>query len=1487
MKKLMSTLIAVCMLLSVLSGAVLFSSSADAWETVKLAGFSAWTQAELDNTSGNNGYQHSCCTALYVETNAAYCVGGTTQAIKAVRGNTSTGYNNCIVAYPKDGYSVCPVPTSNIWKAADGSTLKSNEYDGVRIAVLNGNGEPAQFTKVTLRVTKAWNFPNNMRYWEGKPDSDSDGWLYFPFSGFQVSGEAVGTDIYDYFDNHADSISMLNYGGSAEDTCYYSGVEFYRTAGQVQKAALQSAVAKLEGYDSKTYADQITAAKAVINDDNATQKQVDAQLLIINSCIDEYINNIYKDYAYVQLTGVQDWTADDLASLVPYGSNYALSDKALVGNATQSVEMTVYGNLNRFCLASKTASDFLAKNPFRFMDASKGYKLSDFDGIAIAFADENGKPFELSQFQVRLMPGKAGWDSYWSYEGNYFDVPLVYHNGYYHLYFKDYANLAGEAVNDISVISALFYKTLQVGDKGYFSDICAFKTDGLEEPEIDTHDIVKAKSDLNDLLNEADSLGMFESSYEHFGIVKDADYVYTDSNSTYDDYFVQSKIIRMLILDEVAEGDLYSAFEACVNAWEYNYTASSYANLLVAIDEAWDICFSDSKAASDEDAIAILDAAYDKLVPVEVKTTTADFFDGWTDTQVNDVVDANSDRLCDSIGRGLNVDKEWNGGDFSNNTAFEAKNNLSLTALADFNGKAMGWKNMDRSKTLQPESNGAFPPVNATGLAQADGIRFKLSATGTVGRILIGLSNCSTMTREDYALFIRPEFADEDGYINIPFSYFEKSFWTSEKFNKTNLDDVIVFIIECYDVKEDTTVTVSDLRGYKKLNKASADQFAKLAAAADNLEAFDVAGRYSALVAEARAISGDAYESAVADVYDRVFNVLKTYKDPATAIVDVPGFSIYTQEELDMMDSLDGESSLTKTERGVIYNLPLKSGDYAFANGIYVPGTGFEDSHAKDPFYGKLLPINGKNFIDMLGGYKLTDIIAYRYQVEDANPNKGNAIHYSNAAGLWHGMLTKKHDVKPDADNWFTYYIDETPIDTGDWYYNDFDLEKVKEEATFAIFEIFDQRGKEMYNWQVILFESVDRSALKAALVRFADVEVSGYSDALDVYYNADATEAQINAAAEALIDSAKPKAPAAPELDKVTYNSVALKPAAKNIEFRCNDGEWTSTNLFEGLAADTEYSFYARIRESGVIPASDPSEALVVRTAKAPFSGEVGIEGEAVYGATLTASVAGIPDDAGELTYTWSRANALEAVQAGTGAEYVVGKADIGYTLSVAVTSAKYEGSIVSENTAEVIKATPVLTTAPAPVLLIVGESLGTVQLTGAEVSVEGAWAWVNPELVPDLAQSGSAFEAVFTPADEDCYLPLYADVIVNISSNLEELTITDEASGLSLTGEFIIGSEPVMKVNEVAPAQNAYISLLRAARNSESENNLILFKNVSFDRQCFAGTLTLSAQLSANKAGQEYTVWFFANGEVKSATGVVDEFGVITVDGFVADVA
>ncbi|MBO4584666.1 MAG: fibronectin type III domain-containing protein [Clostridia bacterium] len=997
----------------------------------------------------------------------------------------------------------------------------------------------------------------------------------------------------------------------------------------------------------------------------------------------------------------------------------------------------------------------------------------------------------------------------------------------------------------------------------------------------------KVKNDLNELLNVADDLGFFDSTYARYEEISLADSVYTDANATFDDLTNQVRIVRDCVAETLLDANGYALFAKCNNAWKYNYTDKSFKALSAAIDEAFAIFQTDLESAGE-----ILLAAYNALEPAAVETVTGNFFDGWTTTMVNDVVDANSGKLCDSIGNGLNYNNVWNSGDFTNNTTFEAENNFSMTALSAFVSGSMGWKNMDRSGTLAAAgANYGYPAIDVTGLTAADGIRLKIEVTGgNVQRLLIGLSNCANMTREQYALNVNPDCVDEEGYINIPFSYFKNAWWCNA-FSQNELENVIVLIFEAYGVDEDTKITLSDMRGYKALSASTAADAEKLAPALANLIAFDIDGRYADLIAEAsNLVVGVNYTSEFEEAYQDIMAVLKDYKDPDSAIVDVPGFSIYTQEELDMMDSLDGESSLTKTDRGVIYNLPKTSGDYAFVNGIYVPDSGFEiggtnaGQHLKDPFYGKTLPINGKTFIDMLGGYKLSDIIAYRYQVEGANPGKGNAIHYSNGAGLWHSMLTKKHDVTPDADNWFTYYIDETPIDTGDWYYNDFDLQRVKEETVFAVFEIFDQRGKEMYNWQVILFESLDRSALKEALLAYKGLGIAGYDDAMEVYYDKNATEAQIADAAAALNKAATPEAPAAPTADKVTYNSITLTLGPDNIEYRMGEnGEWSGNTEYTGLEPNTEYKFYARVASIGGLPASEPSEALVIKTAKAPIEGEVAVEGEAVYGATLTATANVTTANPGDLTYTWSRGE----TEVGTGAEYVLGKDDIGATLTVSVSAANLEGVITGEPTAEVVKATPEITVVPVDTAIMIGDKLGNASITGGEASVPGKWSWADPELVPALGQSGTAFPVIFTPEDTDCYNAVTAYVVVNITSDTEEKTIVDDATGIKLTGDFIAGSNPVPHIEDIKAGDPAYLALLRAARANQTAKSLILFKSVTFDSVCYVGTLKLGANIGPARAGQAYTVWFFANGEVCSAQATVDTEGEIVVDGFIADVA
>ena len=201
MKKTLSILLSLCMVLSLIGGLGIFSVAADNYDTLQLNGFTTWTQAELDKSSGNNGYANGCITKLTVVADAKYIVGGANQAIKAVKGG-SQSYNNCIVnwTYGTGG----PCTAGNVWTPKSGSA-DYTAYEGIRVAVLNGNGQPANFSKITFRVTNGANYSSKMRYWEGTPVRDQQGYFYFDFASFKVNGAAPGTDIYDYMKNYANA----------------------------------------------------------------------------------------------------------------------------------------------------------------------------------------------------------------------------------------------------------------------------------------------------------------------------------------------------------------------------------------------------------------------------------------------------------------------------------------------------------------------------------------------------------------------------------------------------------------------------------------------------------------------------------------------------------------------------------------------------------------------------------------------------------------------------------------------------------------------------------------------------------------------------------------------------------------------------------------------------------------------------------------------------------------------------------------------------------------------------------------------------------------------------------------------------------------------------------------------------------------------------------------------------------------------------------
>ena len=72
--------------------------------------------------------------------------------------------------------------------------------------------------------------------------------------------------------------------------------------------------------------------------------------------------------------------------------------------------------------------------------------------------------------------------------------------------------------------------------------------------------------------------------------------------------------------------------------------------------------------------------------------------------------------------------------------------------------------------------------------------------------------------------------------------------------------------------------------------------------------------------------------------------------------------------------------------------------------------------------------------------------------------------------------------------------------------------------------------------------------------------------------------------------------APAAPTVASATGNTVTLTPNS-NCQFSMNGTNWQSSNVFTGLTENTQYSFYARYKETMEYYASPASEATVFTT--------------------------------------------------------------------------------------------------------------------------------------------------------------------------------------------------------------------------------------------------------------------------------------------------
>jgi hypothetical protein len=96
------------------------------------------------------------------------------------------------------------------------------------------------------------------------------------------------------------------------------------------------------------------------------------------------------------------------------------------------------------------------------------------------------------------------------------------------------------------------------------------------------------------------------------------------------------------------------------------------------------------------------------------------------------------------------------------------------------------------------------------------------------------------------------------------------------------------------------------------------------------------------------------------------------------------------------------------------------------------------------------------------------------------------------------------------------------------------------------------------------------------------------------------------------VITTPKNPAPAAPEPpteSSKTATTITLT-LHEGYEYKCNDGEWQDSNVYENLVPDTEYSFYQRIKETNKTYGSEPSLPSIIRTdPKEPETTEISLD--------------------------------------------------------------------------------------------------------------------------------------------------------------------------------------------------------------------------------------------------------------------------------------
>ena len=237
-------------------------------------------------------------------------------------------------------------------------------------------------------------------------------------------------------------------------------------------------------------------------------------------------------------------------------------------------------------------------------------------------------------------------------------------------------------------------------------------------------------------------------------------------------------------------------------------------------------------------------------------------------------------------------------------------------------------------------------------------------------------------------------------------------------------------------------------------------------------------------------------------------------------------------------------------------------------------------------------------------------------------------------------------------------------------------------------------------------------------------------------------------------------------------------------------DLTWQDCASFTGLDADATYYVYAKV--SGLANYADAvSVPLAVQTKVAGVL-ENPVLDAVTYDPQATLASIGLP--AG---WAWADASTVPTVKAGAyDAVFTPTAEQLASTDYSAVEGwDAATGTVKRQIALAVDKATPVIAAAPVASDLVFGQTLAESALTGGAASVDGAFAWDNPQRLPQVAESGQAVMAVqFVPADSDNYNAVTTSIAVKVvPKDLSQGVATITVPGQTYTG---VALEPALTV-------------------------------------------------------------------------------------------